>query len=152
MMDFSSLGVTNSRGLWRLVTESFVVNFANTTGRYRGDLMTSLPYIEVVSEGRFSVRELENLWLDRDSIYLLHLNIAVAPAFTEPDSDVFSTVCYQLCSYFKCLDESKRNLRARIIYNTSKASFLITTWPVYAKLLWTQSQLPNWMFGHFGGT
>ncbi|KAG1729777.1 hypothetical protein EDB19DRAFT_105390 [Suillus lakei] len=77
MMDFSSLAVTNSRGLGRVVKESSV-DFPE--GEYGGNLTTSLPYVEVVSDRRISIKALTDIWFDNDRIYLLNLTLGVFPA------------------------------------------------------------------------
>ncbi|KAG0699305.1 hypothetical protein DFH29DRAFT_1015285 [Suillus ampliporus] len=70
MMDFSPLAVTNRRGLGRVVKEPSTIDFAEFTGRSESgkSLMTSLPYVEVVSDRRLS--DLRRVWIDKDRIYL----------------------------------------------------------------------------------
>ncbi|KAG0707913.1 hypothetical protein DFH29DRAFT_1065961 [Suillus ampliporus] len=79
MMDFSPLAVTNRRGLGRVVKEPSTIDI---TGRSRESLTTSLPYIEVVSD---RVGDLEEIWIDKDRIYLLKViweRAAVGPSLT----------------------------------------------------------------------
>ncbi|KAG1727720.1 hypothetical protein EDB19DRAFT_2042757 [Suillus lakei] len=73
MMDFSPLAVTNSRGLGRVVKETSTINF---TGKFAESLTlsTSLPYVEVVSDRKFSFDQLQAIWIDKDRIYLLNTN------------------------------------------------------------------------------
>ncbi|KAG2138328.1 hypothetical protein DEU56DRAFT_912485 [Suillus clintonianus] len=74
MMDFSPLAVTNRKGLGRVVKEpsSVVQTFCSTLGKFEVvTTATSLPYVEVVWDRKFGFGELEDIWLDRDRIYLL---------------------------------------------------------------------------------
>ncbi|KAG2341863.1 hypothetical protein BDR05DRAFT_964931 [Suillus weaverae] len=73
MMDFSPLAVTNRRGLGRVVKETSAINF---TGKSAESLTasTSLPYVEVISDRKFSFDELKAMWIDKDRIYLLNTN------------------------------------------------------------------------------
>jgi hypothetical protein len=72
-MDFSPLAVTNRRGLGRVVKETSTINF---TGKFAESLTisTSLPYVEVVSDRKFSFDKLKAMWIDKDRIYLLNTN------------------------------------------------------------------------------
>ncbi|KAG2035046.1 hypothetical protein BDR03DRAFT_548214 [Suillus americanus] len=70
MMDFSPLAVTNRRGLGRVVKEPSTIDIAESFGSSGVSLTTSLPYVEVVSDRRFD--QLQNIWLERDRIYLLN--------------------------------------------------------------------------------
>ncbi|KAG1860346.1 hypothetical protein F4604DRAFT_1790737 [Suillus subluteus] len=70
MIDFSPLAVTNRRGLGRVVKEPSTIDIAESFGNSGVSLTTSLPYVEVVSDRRFD--ELQNIWLERDRIYLLN--------------------------------------------------------------------------------
>jgi hypothetical protein len=73
MMDFSPLAMTNRRGLGRVVKETSAINF---TGKFAESLTisTSLPYVEVVSDRKFSFDKLKAMWIDKDRIYLLNTN------------------------------------------------------------------------------
>jgi hypothetical protein len=73
MMDFSPLAATNRRGLGRVVKETSTINF---TGKFVESLTisTSLPYVEVVSDRKFSFDKLKAMWIDKDRIYLLNTN------------------------------------------------------------------------------
>jgi hypothetical protein len=78
MMDFSPLAVTNRRGLGRVVKEPSTIDISDLTDSYSFEeaqsLITSLPYVEVVSDREFEVRELKDIWIDKDRIYLLLTN------------------------------------------------------------------------------
>ncbi|KAG2035066.1 hypothetical protein BDR03DRAFT_963621 [Suillus americanus] len=76
MMDFSPLAVSNSQGLGRVVKEPSTIQVTVLTSDSEENLTitTSLPYVEVVSDRKFDVRELEGIWLDKDRIYLLNAN------------------------------------------------------------------------------
>ncbi|KAG1852729.1 hypothetical protein F4604DRAFT_1295360 [Suillus subluteus] len=73
IMDFSPLAVTNRRGLGRVVKEASTIN---VTGKFMESLTisTSLPYVEVVSDRKFSFDKLKAMWIDKDRIYLLNTN------------------------------------------------------------------------------
>ncbi|KAG1775179.1 hypothetical protein EV702DRAFT_1280077 [Suillus placidus] len=73
MMDFSLLAVTNRRGLGRVVKETSSINFAGKSAESL-TISTSLPYVEVVSDRKFSFDELKAMWIDKDRIYLLNTN------------------------------------------------------------------------------
>ncbi|KAG1727726.1 hypothetical protein EDB19DRAFT_189337 [Suillus lakei] len=79
LMDFSPLAVTNRRGLGRVVKEPSTIDIiSDSTGRSKGILTTSLPYVEVVfSDRKFdtSDSELEEIWIDRDRIYILNADL-----------------------------------------------------------------------------
>ncbi|KAG1775234.1 hypothetical protein EV702DRAFT_1269576 [Suillus placidus] len=67
MMDFSPLAVLNRQGLGRVVKEpSTIQTYMKIT--------TSLPYVDVVSDSKFDVRNLQHIWLDKDRVYLLNAN------------------------------------------------------------------------------
>ncbi|KAG1860348.1 hypothetical protein F4604DRAFT_1905970 [Suillus subluteus] len=70
LMDFSPLAVMNRRGLGRVVKEPSTIDIAGSFGSSVVSLTTSLPYVEVVSDRRF--HKLQNIWLERDRIYLLN--------------------------------------------------------------------------------
>jgi hypothetical protein len=78
MMDFSPLAVTNRRGLGRVVKEPSTIDISDLTDSYSFEeaqsLITSLPYVEVVSDREFEARELKDIWIDKDRIYLLLTN------------------------------------------------------------------------------
>ncbi|KAG2138325.1 hypothetical protein DEU56DRAFT_340379 [Suillus clintonianus] len=75
MMDFSPLAVTNRQGLGRVVKEPSTIEIIGlASDNSREELQTSLPYVEVVSDRKISVGELESIWLDNDRIYLLCVN------------------------------------------------------------------------------
>ncbi|KAG1864417.1 hypothetical protein F4604DRAFT_1928868 [Suillus subluteus] len=66
MMDFSPLAVERRQGLGRVVREP-----SETEIHKQGKaLITSLPYVEVVSDIVFDAVELIGMWVDRDRIYL----------------------------------------------------------------------------------
>jgi hypothetical protein len=71
-MDFSPLAVANSQGLGQVVQEPSTTEvFASNSGRRRS-LTTSMPYVQVVfSNRKFKSPELENIWIDKDRIYML---------------------------------------------------------------------------------
>ncbi|KAG1852726.1 hypothetical protein F4604DRAFT_1933602 [Suillus subluteus] len=74
IMDFSPLAVTNRRGLGRVVTKPSTLNVADPECKRDGceePLTTFLPYVKVVLDRKFSLGDLENIWLDKDRIYLL---------------------------------------------------------------------------------
>ncbi|KAG1734600.1 hypothetical protein EDB19DRAFT_1143135 [Suillus lakei] len=71
MMDFSPLAAMNRRGLGRVVKESSTIDITEY-GLYRGSLTTSLPYVEVVSNRKMEGLSLEDIWLDKDRIYMLN--------------------------------------------------------------------------------
>ncbi|KAG1804788.1 uncharacterized protein HD556DRAFT_1326314 [Suillus plorans] len=76
ILDFSPLAVTNRRGLGRVVKEpSTIPEFDDWTGRPVKSLISSLPYVEVILDRKFGSAESElvDLWVDKDSIYLLIL-------------------------------------------------------------------------------
>ncbi|KAG2135585.1 hypothetical protein BD769DRAFT_1385473 [Suillus cothurnatus] len=72
MMDFSPLAVTNRRGLGRVVKEPSTIDVTEYYGLYRRSLTTSLPYVEVVSDRKMEAIDLEDIWLDKDNIYMLN--------------------------------------------------------------------------------
>ncbi|KAG2347339.1 hypothetical protein BDR05DRAFT_652298 [Suillus weaverae] len=72
MMDFSPLAVMNRRGLGRVVKEPSTIDITEYYGLYRQRLTTSLPYVEVVSNRNMEAIDLEDIWLDKDSIYMLN--------------------------------------------------------------------------------
>ncbi|KAG2138340.1 hypothetical protein DEU56DRAFT_901314 [Suillus clintonianus] len=77
MMDFSPLAVMNRKGLGRVVNEPSmieVVVLTSSTTQENRKITTSLPYVEVVSDRKISIHELEGIWLDKDRIYLLNAN------------------------------------------------------------------------------
>ncbi|KAG2125478.1 hypothetical protein DEU56DRAFT_759215 [Suillus clintonianus] len=72
IMDFSPLAVTNRRGLGRVVREPSTLDLTDLEplcDESEGCLTTFLPYIEVVLDRKF--RDLEDIWIDEDRIYLL---------------------------------------------------------------------------------
>ncbi|KAG1843365.1 hypothetical protein DFJ58DRAFT_747910 [Suillus subalutaceus] len=74
IMDFSPLAVTNRRGLGQVVTKPSTLNVTDPKYKRNGceeRLMTFLPYVKVVLDRKFSLDDLENIWLDKDRIYLL---------------------------------------------------------------------------------
>ncbi|KAG1794956.1 hypothetical protein EV424DRAFT_640360 [Suillus variegatus] len=72
ILDFSPLAVTNRRGLGRVVKEpSTIPEFDEWTGRPVKNLITSLPYVEVILDRKFE-SELADVWVDKDRIYLLN--------------------------------------------------------------------------------
>ncbi|KAG2107441.1 uncharacterized protein F5147DRAFT_205501 [Suillus discolor] len=74
LMDFSPLAVTNRRGLGRVVKEPSGAYICTSTGECGEILETSLPYVQVVLSGRkfnCASRGLENIWIDKDRIYIL---------------------------------------------------------------------------------
>ncbi|KAG2125479.1 hypothetical protein DEU56DRAFT_903683, partial [Suillus clintonianus] len=70
LMDFSPLAVTNRRGLGRVVKESSTIDIEESGE----SVTTSLPYVEVVLDGKFGsdLFQLEEIWIDRDRVYLLN--------------------------------------------------------------------------------
>ncbi|KAG2128034.1 uncharacterized protein EDB93DRAFT_1185446 [Suillus bovinus] len=76
MMDFSPLAVERRQGLGRVVTEPSATE-VHESGK---TLITSLHYVEVVSDRVFDAVELIGMWLDRDRIYL-------AKMMDPPDDD-----------------------------------------------------------------
>lgn len=66
MMDFSPLAVERRQGLGRVVREPS----ATEIHKQGKTLITSLPYVEVVSDIVFDSVELIGMWVDRDRIYL----------------------------------------------------------------------------------
>jgi hypothetical protein len=91
MMDFSPLAVKRRQGLGRVVKKpsTIEINELGTT------LITSLPYVEVVSERVFDAIELIGMWVDTDRIYL-------AKMLDPPEDDVgfsqMSAVLILICS------------------------------------------------------
>ncbi|KIK35625.1 hypothetical protein CY34DRAFT_16904 [Suillus luteus UH-Slu-Lm8-n1] len=72
LMDFSPLAATNSRGLGHLVKEPSTIEIS--TCRPGRSLTTSMPYVHVMfSDRKFVSIEsaLENIWIDKDRIYML---------------------------------------------------------------------------------
>jgi len=68
MMDFSPLAVERRQGLGQVVTEPSTIEI--TTPQKECRLTTSLPYVEVVSNGESDYHELVEIWVDKDRIYL----------------------------------------------------------------------------------
>lgn len=66
MMDFSPLAVERRQGLGRVVREPSAIEIKKP----EKTLITSLPYVEVVSDRVFDAVELIGMWVDRDRIYL----------------------------------------------------------------------------------
>ncbi|KAG1727728.1 hypothetical protein EDB19DRAFT_1833005 [Suillus lakei] len=71
------VGTRNSeqRGLGRVVKEPSTIDIGDSTGRSGRSLTTSLPYVEVIfSDRKFSSAGsvLEDIWIDRDRIYLFN--------------------------------------------------------------------------------
>jgi hypothetical protein len=68
MMDFSPLAVARRQGLGRVVKEPSTVQLTASA-----NLVTSLPYVEVVSERTYSYDDgvLLQIWIDNDRIILL---------------------------------------------------------------------------------
>ncbi|KAG1719281.1 hypothetical protein EDB19DRAFT_2030440 [Suillus lakei] len=81
MMDFSPLAMTNRRGLGRVVKEPSTIDINDFTDGSQESLITSLPYVEVVSNREFHVGELEDIWIDKDRIYLLNTNYKPGRSF-----------------------------------------------------------------------
>jgi hypothetical protein len=80
MMDFSPLAVARRQGLGRVVKEPSTVQLAASA-----NLVTSLPYVEVVSERTYSYDDgvLLQIWIDNDRIVLLTNDTGVgAPHFS----------------------------------------------------------------------
>ncbi|KAG1852728.1 hypothetical protein F4604DRAFT_1933605 [Suillus subluteus] len=74
MMDFSPLAVTNRRGLGQVVTKPSTLNVADLECMHDSceeHLTTFLPYVKVVLDRKFAISDLENIWIDKDRIYLL---------------------------------------------------------------------------------
>ncbi|KAG1727721.1 hypothetical protein EDB19DRAFT_2042758 [Suillus lakei] len=74
IMDFSPLAVTNRRGLGRVVREPSTLKITDPVCKFNGPeecLTTSLPYVEVVLDRKFRLDNLEDIWIDKDRIYLL---------------------------------------------------------------------------------
>lgn len=71
MMDFSPLAVTNRRGLGRVVKEPSTIDISDLTdgSQEAQSLITSLPYVEVVSDREFKADELGDIWIDKDRVY-----------------------------------------------------------------------------------
>ncbi|KAG1750110.1 hypothetical protein EDB19DRAFT_88855 [Suillus lakei] len=87
LMDFSPLAVTNRRGLGRVVKEPSMIDVVDSIGRSGGSLTTSLPYVEVVfSDRKFSSADsvLEDIWMDRDRIYVLNADLERAIFVVDP--------------------------------------------------------------------
>ncbi|KAG1787056.1 uncharacterized protein HD556DRAFT_1449110 [Suillus plorans] len=78
LMDFSPIAGTNRQGLGRVVKDSSTIEMSpvmdDTVKEENLTITTSLPYVEVVSKRKFCVRELLDIWLDKDRIYLLNAN------------------------------------------------------------------------------
>ncbi|KAG2035006.1 hypothetical protein BDR03DRAFT_963431 [Suillus americanus] len=75
-MDFSPLAATNRRGLGKVVTKpsTLTLNAADLESIRNGceeRLTTFLPYVKVVLDRKFANSVLENIWIDKDRIYLL---------------------------------------------------------------------------------
>lgn len=68
MMDFSPLAVARRQGLGRVVKDPSTIQFTASD-----NLVTSLPYVEVVSERTYSYDDavLLEIWVDNDRIVLL---------------------------------------------------------------------------------
>jgi hypothetical protein len=75
-MDFGPLAETNSRGLGRVVKEPYTIDISDLTdsSQETRSFITSLPYVEVVSDRVLKVDGLEDIWIDKDRIYLLLSN------------------------------------------------------------------------------
>lgn len=69
MMDFSSMAVTNRRGLGRVMKEPSSVQ-CSVPGKFEV-LTITLPYVEIVWDRKFGFGQLEDIWLDRDSICVI---------------------------------------------------------------------------------
>jgi hypothetical protein len=95
LTDFSPLAVTNSRGLGQVVKEPSTIEiFASNSGRRRS-LTTSMPYVQVViSKRNFKSTELENIWIDKDRIYMLFvvLNPSIEPTSTREPIGRFEVI------------------------------------------------------------
>ncbi|KAG2133263.1 uncharacterized protein EDB93DRAFT_888444 [Suillus bovinus] len=77
LMDFSPMAVTNRQGLGCVVKEPSTIEmspFMESTTEDNFRITTSLPYVEVVSDRKIGVHELQGIWLDKDRIYLLGSN------------------------------------------------------------------------------
>lgn len=75
-MDFSPLAVTNRRDLGRVVEEpsTTVMHSDDLIDRPAESLTTSLSYVEVMLDNKWfgsDGSKLENIWVDKDRIYLL---------------------------------------------------------------------------------
>ncbi|KAG2125477.1 hypothetical protein DEU56DRAFT_568083 [Suillus clintonianus] len=77
VMDFSPLAVTNRRGLGRVVNEPSTIVTSDITGRSGDNLTTSLPYVDVILNGRFGSvdSQLHKVWIDKDRIYLFKIDV-----------------------------------------------------------------------------
>ncbi|KAG2341822.1 hypothetical protein BDR05DRAFT_964870 [Suillus weaverae] len=75
MMDFSPLAVSNRRGLGQVVKEPSTIKGTVYTPKIENvEITSSLPYVEVVLDTKFNVRDLQRIWLDKDRVYLLNAN------------------------------------------------------------------------------
>ncbi|OAX37994.1 hypothetical protein K503DRAFT_190984 [Rhizopogon vinicolor AM-OR11-026] len=68
MMDFSPSAVERRQGLGRMITEPATIEVMSEGEKVT--LTTSLPYVEVMSDRKFGVDELIEIWVDKDRIYL----------------------------------------------------------------------------------
>ncbi|KAG2363024.1 hypothetical protein BDR07DRAFT_1460543 [Suillus spraguei] len=71
MMDFSSLTVERRQGLGRVVTEPSTIIIEST------ETLTSLPYVEVVSDRIFGADQVMDIWVNKDRIYLPKLGLNI---------------------------------------------------------------------------
>lgn len=81
MMDFSPLAIERRQGLGRVVREPSTTEI----NEMRKTLISSLPYVEVVSDRVFDAVELIGMWVDTDRIYL-------AKMMDPPEDDVGSSL------------------------------------------------------------
>ncbi|KAG2073768.1 hypothetical protein BDR04DRAFT_1141054 [Suillus decipiens] len=72
MMDFSPIAAKNRRGLGRVVKEPSTIDITEYYELCRRSLTTSLPYVEVVSDRKMRAIDLEDIWLDKDNVYMLN--------------------------------------------------------------------------------
>ncbi|KAG2156197.1 hypothetical protein DEU56DRAFT_906368 [Suillus clintonianus] len=69
MMDFNPLAVKCRQGLGRVVKESSTIKISE----WGEDVTSSLPYVEIVLDRRFGSCTLDDIWVDKDRIYLLKM-------------------------------------------------------------------------------
>ncbi|KAG1755546.1 hypothetical protein EDB19DRAFT_413455 [Suillus lakei] len=69
MMDFNPLAVKYRQGLGQVVKEPSTIKISE----WGKDITTSLPYVEVVLDRRFGSCTLDEIWVDKDRIYLLKM-------------------------------------------------------------------------------
>ncbi|KAG1775237.1 hypothetical protein EV702DRAFT_1236293 [Suillus placidus] len=75
MMDFSPLAVSNRQGLGQVVKEpSMIKDTLFTLKTEKVEITSSLPYVKVILDSKFDVRDLHHIWLDKDRVYLLNAN------------------------------------------------------------------------------